>query len=44
MAYRNLKPKAKAPDFQEELVKMPSLDEMWDIHDNGRSNDLGPRI
>jgi len=44
MAYRNLKPKAKAPDFQEELVKMPSLDEMWDIHDNTRSNDLGPRI
>ena len=44
IAYRNLKPKKEEPDWREELIKKPSLDEMWKIHDVERRNHKEPRI
>jgi hypothetical protein len=44
MAYRNLKPKEPETDWQEEMLKKPTLDEMWEMlefdqshHGNGRN-------
>ena len=44
IAYRNLKPKEPDPDWQEEMLKKPSLDDLWEIHDFDVANHMEPRI
>ena len=44
IAYRNLKPKEPESDWQEEMLKKPSLDDLWGIHDLEERNHMEPRI
>ena len=44
MAYRNLKPKEPEIDWQKEMVKKPTLDEMWKMHEFDQRNQGEPRI
>jgi phage terminase large subunit len=44
MAYRNLKPKEPETDWHEEMLKKPTLDEMWEMHEFDQRNQAEPRI
>ena len=44
MSYRNLKPVEREPDYEAEMIRKPTLDEMWKIHDFDRRNHEEPRI
>jgi hypothetical protein len=44
IAYRNLTPKEPDPDWQEEMLKKPSLDDLWGIYDLDQRNHMEPRI
>jgi phage terminase large subunit len=44
IAYKDLKPKEPPADWQEEMLKKPSLDDLWEMHDFDSANHSEPRI
>jgi hypothetical protein len=44
MAYKNIKPKEKAKDPLDELLKQPTLDELVEMHLKSQKNRGQPRI
>ena len=44
MAFRHLKPKVPVPDWREEMLREPTLDERWEMHEFDAANQSEPRI
>jgi len=44
MAFRHLKPKVPVPDLLQEMLREPTLDERWKMHEFDAANQSEPRI